>query len=89
MLSQIRYNGAGYEIPDRALRKAQISAMNRKPSAAAEQATLERRLPLQGGLPIMVDGQCVGAIGVSGGLSPQDELVAQAGIVVLGLGGGG
>jgi len=95
VISQIRYDGAGYATPDVALRKAQTSAMNRKPSAAAEQATLERltmlafndRLPLQGGLPVMVDGQCAGAVGVSGGLSPQDEQVAQAGIAALGLGG--
>lgn len=93
VLSQIRYDGAGYATPDVALRKAQTSAMNRKPSMAAEQATLERltmlafndRLPLQGGLPVIVDGLCAGAVGVSGGLSPQDEQVAQAGIVALGL----
>ena len=35
---------------------------------------------VQGGLPIVVDGKVVGAIGVSGGSSQQDEQVAQAGL---------
>src|SRR5271155_5079423 len=35
--------------------------------------------PLEGGLPIVVDGKIVGAIGVSGALSSQDALVAKAG----------
>lgn len=94
VLSQIRYDGAGYATPNVALRKAQTAAMNRKPSAAAEKATLDRltmlafndRLPLQGGLPVLVDGQCAGAVGVSGGTSAEDEHVAQAGIAALGLG---
>ena len=38
---------------------------------------------VQGGLPIVVDGKVVGAIGASGGTSPQDEQVAQAGINAL------
>ncbi|WP_373186958.1 heme-binding protein [Halopseudomonas sp.] len=33
-----------------------------------------------GGLPIKVDGQCVGGIGVSGGSEDQDELCARAGL---------
>jgi glc operon protein GlcG len=35
---------------------------------------------LEGGIPIIVDGKIIGAIGVSGGTSPQDAQVAQAGI---------
>jgi uncharacterized protein GlcG (DUF336 family) len=35
--------------------------------------------PLEGGLPIMVDGKIVGAIGVSGAASNQDGQVAKAG----------
>ncbi|MNC93302.1 hypothetical protein D3C83_98980 [compost metagenome] len=37
-------------------------------------------LPVQGGLPILVDGTCVGGIGVSGVQSHQDDQIAQAGI---------
>ncbi|HEX4943335.1 MAG TPA: heme-binding protein [Usitatibacteraceae bacterium] len=38
---------------------------------------------LQGGLPIEVDGQLVGAVGVSGVKASDDEIVAQAGIDAL------
>jgi glc operon protein GlcG len=35
---------------------------------------------IQGGLPILARGECVGAIGVSGVASHEDEQVAQAGV---------
>ena len=38
---------------------------------------------VQGGLPIVIDNKAVGAIGVSGATSPQDEQVAQAGLNAL------
>jgi uncharacterized protein GlcG (DUF336 family) len=38
---------------------------------------------LEGGIPIMVGGKVIGGIGVSGGTSPQDAQVAQAGIDTL------
>jgi uncharacterized protein GlcG (DUF336 family) len=40
---------------------------------------------LEGGVPIMKDGQCLGAVGVSGVKSPEDAQVAKAGIAALGL----
>jgi glc operon protein GlcG len=36
--------------------------------------------PLEGGVPIVVNGQIVGAIGVSGVTSQQDAQIAQAGV---------
>ena len=39
--------------------------------------------PLQGGLPIVVDGKIIGGIGVSGVLASQDEMVAKAGLDTL------
>ena len=39
--------------------------------------------PLQGGVPIVVDGKIIGAIGVSGVQASQDEQVAMAGAAVL------
>ena len=39
--------------------------------------------PLEGGLPIVVDGKIIGAIGVSGALSSQDAQVAKAGADAL------
>lgn len=38
-----------------------------------------------GGLPIVEAGQCIGAIGVSGGSEEQDQAIAQAGLTALGL----
>ena len=40
---------------------------------------------LEGGVPIMVNGQCVGAVGVSGVKSTEDAQIAKAGIAALGL----
>jgi len=39
--------------------------------------------PLQGGLPVMVDGKLIGAVGVSGVMSSQDEQIAQAAVDAL------
>jgi uncharacterized protein GlcG (DUF336 family) len=40
---------------------------------------------LEGGVPIMADGHCIGAIGVSGVKSTEDAQVCKAGIAALGL----
>lgn len=40
-------------------------------------------LPVQGGVPIMVEGTCVGGVGVSGVRSHDDEKIARAGIEAL------
>jgi glc operon protein GlcG len=37
-------------------------------------------IPIEGGLPLVVDGQYIGAIGVSGGTRQQDGLVAKAAV---------
>ena len=40
---------------------------------------------LEGGVPVMVNGVCVGAVGVSGVKSSEDAQIARAGIAALGL----
>lgn len=40
---------------------------------------------LEGGVPVMVEGHCVGAVGVSGVKSSEDAQIAKAGIAALGL----
>jgi uncharacterized protein GlcG (DUF336 family) len=44
---------------------------------------LDGAVPIEGGLPVLVDGKIVGAIGVSGGTSAQDGLAARAGLDML------
>ena len=72
--------------------KAQCSALTRQPSRVWEERIKERPayaafpagLLLQGAVPIIRDGECLGAIGVSGVQSAQDEQIAHAGLAALG-----
>jgi glc operon protein GlcG len=75
--------------------KARTAALFKKPTKAFEDIIKNGRTsmvalndftPLQGGVPITVDGQIVGAVGVSGAASAQeDEEVAMAGAAALGM----
>ena len=86
-----RMDGAGYHTAEIATLKARTSAISRAPTKALEDAAKDRpgtlafpnRLPVQGGLPIMFEGQCLGGIGVSGVKSHEDEQVGQAGLNAL------
>ena len=74
--------------------KARTAALFKKPTKFFEDIVNNGRTtmvalsdftPLQGGVPIMVDGQVVGGIGVSGAASAQqDEEIAMAGAQALG-----
>jgi glc operon protein GlcG len=72
--------------------KAATAVRFKRPSKALEEAVANGRLaimqlpgatPIEGGLPILSDGQLLGGIGVSGGTSAQDGQVAAAGLTVL------
>jgi uncharacterized protein GlcG (DUF336 family) len=67
--------------------KARAAALFKRPSEALEDAiaagklpflTVEAIVPMQGGLPVIVEDKVIGAVGVSGVMSAQDEQVAQA-----------
>jgi uncharacterized protein GlcG (DUF336 family) len=83
-----RLDGAGPQTPELATLKASTAALSRFSTKLIEDlikerpalVTFPRRLPVQGGLPITYDGEVVGAIGISGMRSEQDEQVAQAGL---------
>jgi uncharacterized protein GlcG (DUF336 family) len=72
--------------------KARTSAISRRPSKFWEDRVKERpgfvkapiSTPMQGGVPIVYQGECVGAIGVSGVQSHEDEQIANAGVAALG-----
>lgn len=82
-------DGARPGNPQTAINKATTSAMTQRSSKVFEDWVVQDRrtsllgmgfLPLQGGLPIIVDGECLGSVGVSGVASHQDEQVAVAAI---------
>jgi uncharacterized protein GlcG (DUF336 family) len=74
--------------------KARTAALGRRESKVYEEMINQGRTSflsaptlegmLEGGVPIMVDGQCVGAVGVSGVKSSEDAQIARAGIAALG-----
>jgi len=77
---------------DIAVLKARTAARLHRPTKSLEDGiaagrtallSLPGALALEGGIPIRVDGQVVGAIGVSGMTSPQDGEVAAAGLAAL------
>jgi len=74
-----------------AIGKARTAAIFRRPSKVFEDQIRDGRVaalalpgatPLQGGLPIIVDGKVIGAIGVSGNTPQEDEDIAKAGAAV-------
>ncbi len=66
-----------------ALTRASTKAFEDKGSDRLVMLGLPDLLLLQGGLPIMVNEQCLGAVGVSGAQSYEDEQIAGAGIAAL------
>jgi len=73
--------------------KARTAARFKRPTKAFEDALVGGRqailglpgvVPIEGGLPLLVDGKIIGAIGVSGATSQQDGVCAQAGADSLG-----
>ena len=73
--------------------KARTAARFKRPTKLFEEALAGGRhailglpgvTPVEGGIPIVLDGKIVGAVGVSGATSPQDTQCAQAGIDSLG-----
>ena len=72
--------------------KARTAAIFRRPSKVFEDQIREGRVaalalpgatPLQGGIPIVVDGKVIGAIGVSGNTPQEDEDIAKAGAAAV------
>jgi uncharacterized protein GlcG (DUF336 family) len=91
LLHLVRMDGATPANAEIAGLKARTAALTRRPSKMWEDRVASGRLamlkmpvlPVQGGVPIMVEGVCVGAVGVSGVQSHEDEQIAEAGIKTL------
>ena len=73
--------------------KARTAALMRRETLGVEQMINQGRTAflsvpgldglLEGGVPVLVDGHCVGAVGVSGVKSTEDAQIARAGIAAL------
>lgn len=87
-----RMDGAQLGSIDVSQRKARTALRFRRPSKDFEDALAAGRLGIisigdvaavQGGLPVMLDGKAIGAIGVSGAKSDQDAQCAKAGLATV------
>jgi uncharacterized protein GlcG (DUF336 family) len=93
LLHFTRMDGATPANAAIALEKGRTAAMSRRTSGSWQERIKSRPemlkmpgiLPVQGGVPILVDGACVGGVGVSGVQSHEDEQIANAGIAALGV----
>ena len=91
LLHFVRMEGATPANAEIAVEKGRTAAVSRRSSKSWEDRVAGGRtvmlkmpvLPVQGGLPIMVDGCCVGGIGASGVQSHEDEQIVQKGIDAL------
>jgi glc operon protein GlcG len=89
-----RLDGAAPISAEIAPAKARTAALGRRESKVYEEMINGGRTSflsvptlhgmLEGGVPIMLQGQCVGAVGVSGVKSAEDAQIARAGIAALG-----
>ncbi|MGA2891438.1 MAG: heme-binding protein [Xanthobacteraceae bacterium] len=92
LLGFTRMDGAPAISAEVSRGKAKTSAMTKRPSKFFEDRIKERPafagfpagILIQGGVPVVYDSDCVGAIGVSGVQSHEDEQIAQAGADALG-----
>lgn len=92
LLGLRRLDGAAPMTPDVATQKARSSALGARETQAFEEMINGGRnaflsAPLQGllsgGVPVMVDGQVAGTVGVSGVTPDQDVQIAKAGIAAI------
>lgn len=91
LLHLARMDGASPANARIAIAKGRTAAETRRSTAVWQERIAKRPellnmpqvTPVQGGLPIMAEGVCVGAVGISGVQSHEDEQVAAAGIAAL------
>ncbi|WP_066266844.1 GlcG/HbpS family heme-binding protein [Hydrogenophaga palleronii] len=76
------YTSASFGLPT-----ARWTEVLQSHSVAVREGLVQRPrfVAFGGGVPIVEDGRCIGAIGVSGGSEQQDEQIARAGLEALGL----
>lgn len=94
LLGLLRLDGAAPITAKIAVGKARTAALGRRETKSYEEIIKQGRTAflsapvsamIEGGVPIIVEGDVVGAVGVSGVKSEQDSTIARAGIAALGL----
>ena len=91
LLAMQKTQNAGKLTAKVAIEKARTAALMRAPSAALQSRLREDPallrltdyLPMAGGFPVMHDGECAGAVGISGGTAEQDTEIAEAALSAL------
>ena len=87
-----RMDGTQIGSVDIAQMKARTAVRMKRPSKVLEEGVMAGRtvmlklpdvLPVEGGVPLLFDGQLIGAVGVSGVTSVQDGQIAGAGVAAL------
>ncbi|CAM5258833.1 MULTISPECIES: heme-binding protein [Pseudomonadaceae] len=73
------YTAASFGFPTRDW----LEVLGENPRLRIGLPSRERLVVFGGGLPILLDGRCLGGIGVSGGSEEQDEACAKAGLEAL------
>ncbi|MBO20917.1 MAG: glcg protein [Rhodospirillaceae bacterium] len=88
LLTFMRMDGAFALSTNTAIAKAVTAAIYRAPTGEMADgpdirlavATQGKRINLPGGLPIIIDGVCVGGVGIGSGTGEQDRICANAGL---------
>jgi len=97
LVAFVRMDGAKLSSVRIAINKAESAAIRRQPTGPVMKGdqpdvvlslglaigSQAHQTPIRGGIPLVVDGVCVGAIGVSSGTEDQDVDVARAGVAAL------
>lgn len=92
LLHLVRLDNTQYGSIEVAIQKARSAIAFRRPTKILEEhvnqghvryLSLPGAIPIEGGLPIILGNQFVGAIGVSGVRSHQDAQIAQSGVDIL------
>jgi uncharacterized protein GlcG (DUF336 family) len=102
MIAFERMDGGRFHSVQSSTTKAVCASSNKRPTSArgaqaqeldvahaiglALAAGPERWTAMEGGFPVIVDGECIGGIGVSGGDWEQDQKIALAAIEAIGAG---
>jgi uncharacterized protein GlcG (DUF336 family) len=92
LLCLYRLDGTQLGSIEGAIQKARSAVLFKRPTKSWEERLAEGKIgylnlpglvPVEGGIPVILDNQIVGGIGVSGVRSGEDGLIAQAGLNAL------